>query len=128
MKKTVNLPANVFKHEICETQDDFYKFLFVIARSNSDSSEEMEYNVFGLRLLLHEYAALILNGEMDPYQLPKFVVENESRSFRDLIHSVNEEMAELGVPMKEGEGGKMEFDYEEIHRVSNEIRRNRGKA
>ena len=97
----------------CQDQTDFHKLFFGITRAGCDDSEEIPFFLFGVRLLLHEYLALVLRGDLEPYEISEGVKQAELDGFKDFIANINEQLVKAGIPTKE-EGGKIVFDYEEI--------------
>ena len=125
--KRIQLPVEAATPAFCENQDDFYKMVFSMTRVwAGDSREEMPFVTFGIKLLLHEYFALVCSGKMEPYLLDPAVKENELEGFKAMINYQNQWLTKLGVPMKEGEHGKVEFDYKALNEIIK--RRENGKA
>lgn len=125
-RPSITLPDQVAEPAFCENRDDFYKMVISMARVWADDNrEELEFVTFGVRLLLHEYLALVCSGKMKPYILDPAFKENELEGFKEMINHSNQWLTSLGVPMREGENGKVEFDYGAIDEV---IRRRDGKA
>lgn len=119
-KSTVKLPVEIAEPSFCENESEFYKIFVsqVKVASNGDTEEAMFFTM-GIRILCHEYLALVLSGKMEPFTLPNEFVEREKKFFRDLIHFENEMMQKAGVPLKEGEDGKVDIDIEELKRRVN---------
>lgn len=126
-RPSITLPDQVAVPAFCENRDDFYKMSLSMARVWADDSrEELEFVAFGVRLLLHEYLALVCSGKMEPYILDPAVKKNELEGFKEMINHLNQWLTELGVPMREGEGGKVEFDYKALDEIIK--RRENGEA
>lgn len=125
--KRITLPAEASIPAFCESQDDFYKMVFSMTRVwADDSKEEMPFVTFGIKLLLHEYFALVCSGKMKPYLIDDEIKEQEIEGFKEMINYQNQWLTNIGVPMKEGEHGKVEFDYEALDEIIK--RRNNGEA
>ena len=125
--KRIQLPVEAATPAFCENQDDFYKMVFSMTRVwAGDSREEMPFVTFGIKLLLHEYFALVCSGKMSPYLIDEDVKEKELEGFKEMINYQNQWLTNIGVPMKEGEHGKVEFDYEALDEIIK--RRENGEA
>lgn len=110
------LSEDVTTPRLCQDKDDFYKFIMTTAlTAKCQTGEAM---VLGLRLLLHEYMALVLQGELPPYSLEE-VPETFTKQFCEMIFNVTEYAIAQGVPTKE-ENGKMVLDEEAILRAAEE--------
>lgn len=125
--KKIQLPVEAATPAFCENQDDFYKMVFAMARVWADEcGEEMSFVTFGIKLLLHEYFALVCSGRMKPYLIEEDIKEQEIEGFKEMINFQNQWLTNIGVPMKEGEHGKVEFDYDALDEMIK--RREDGKA
>ena len=103
-----------------ENESDFYKVLISMVKIMSKGDyDDAEFFTMGMRIICHEYLALVLSGKMDPFTLPKEFVEREKETFKDLINFENVMLQKAGVPMFEGEKGKIEIDVEEMKRRAN---------
>ena len=119
-KSTVKLPVEIAEPSFCENESEFYKIFVsqVKVASNGDPEEAMFFTM-GIRILCHEYLALVLSGKMEPLTLSDEFVEREKKFFREVIHLENEMMQKAGVPLKEGRDGKVDIDIEELKRRVN---------
>lgn len=125
--KRIRLPVEAATPSFCESQDDFYKMVFSMAKVWADNcQEDMSFVTFGIKLLLHEYFALVCSGRMSPYLIDDDIKKQEIEAFKEMINYQNEWLTNIGVPMKEGEGGKVEFDYEALDELIK--RRENGKT
>lgn len=125
--KRIQLPVEAATPAFCESQDDFYKMVFAMTRVwAGESREEMPFVTFGIKLLLHEYFALVCSGRMNPYLIDDDIKEQEIEGFKEMINYQNQWLTNIGVPMKEGEKGKVEFDYEALDEIIK--RRENGEA
>lgn len=115
-RQSITLPEHIAAPYFCEDKTDFQKLLFAEAKAQSHDTEETIMFIIGARILLHEYLSLVLSGKMEPYKLDDEFVKKEAKGFKDTIHLVNEEFAKYGVPLVEGEDGKMNIDYEALHK------------
>ena len=103
-----------------ENESDFYKVLISMVKIMSKGDyDDAEFFTMGMRIICHEYLALVLAGKMDPFTLPKEFVEREKETFKDLINFENVMLQKAGVPMFEGEHGKVEIDVKEMKRRAN---------
>ena len=101
-------------------ESEFYKiFISMIKIISKGDYEDATFWTIGFRILLHEYLALVLNGEMEPFTLDKEFIDRNKDTFRDLINYENEMLQKAGVPLKEGKDGKVEIDIEEMKRRVN---------
>ena len=98
----------------CENEGDFHKLCVAACRAHTDTAEDAMMFVIGLRTILHEYLALVLSGKMKPYEMDEEWVEKEMDGFKETIACMNEYFTKIGMPMYEGENGKMEIDYKKI--------------
>lgn len=113
-KPRIQIEEQIADPYFCETEGDFHKLCLAACRAHSEDPEEAQIFVTELRVLLHEYLALVLSQKMRPYEMSKEWVEHEMGGFKDTIACVNEFFTEIGLPMYEGENGKMEIDYKKI--------------
>ena len=98
----------------CETEGDFHKMCIAACRAHANDPEDAKLFVTGLRVILHEYLALVLSKKMKPYEMDKEWVKGEMDGFKGTIACMNEYFAKIGLPMYEGKNGKMEIDYKKI--------------
>lgn len=98
-----------------ENESEFYKVMVSLVKimSKGDYDDATFYTI-GLRILLHDYFALVLTGKMKPLTIPDEFIEREKNTFRELIDFENVMLQKAGVPMFEGEDGKVEIDFEKI--------------
>lgn len=109
MIDVAKLPKAVTTPNVCEDAQDFYKlFLSQIATL---PPEERDHYANGVRIIMHEYLALVLSGKLKPYK--DKIGKRAKKDFRELIHAINEVLVESGVPMKE-EDGKIILDLDFI--------------
>ena len=114
--RKLELPADTGTPYFCEDQSDFHKLILGHVEALCEDAEEAAFLTMGTRIICHEYLALVLSGQMGPYQMDSKRVDMNKEGFRNMIHAMNERLVARGVPMKEGEGGKVEIDYEQIHK------------
>ena len=110
----IHIPVNAGKPALCQDQSDFHKLFLGITRAECDDPEDIPFFLFGLRLLLHEYLALVLTGKLPPYQIADEVAQAELEGFKEFINHINLELTKMGIPTKE-EDGKIVFDYDKIN-------------
>lgn len=108
------LPAEVADTYFCEDSSDFHKLVLGHVESLCHNNEDAAFLTLGTRIICHEYLALILSGQMKPYEMNEEWVELNQEGFRNMIHTINERLVARGVPTKEGEGGKVEIDYDKL--------------
>ena len=113
-KPSIQIEEHIADPYFCETEGDFYKLCVATCRAHTDAPEDAMMFVIGLRTILHEYLALVLSEKMKPYEMDEEWVENEKDGFKGTIAYMNEYFAKIGMPMYEGENGKMEIDYKKI--------------
>lgn len=113
-KPSIKIEEQIADPYFCETEGDFHKLCVAACRLHSDDPEEAQLFVTELRVILHEYLALILSQKMKPYEMDKEWVEREMDGFKSTISCMNEYFVKIGLPMYEGENGKMEIDYKKI--------------
>ena len=117
-RPSIQIEEQIADPYFCETEGDFHKLCIASCRVHSDSPEEAEIFVTGLRVILHEYLALVLSQKMKPYEMDEEWIEHEKEGFKSTIACMNEYFTKIGVPMYEGENGKMEIDYKKIQEES----------
>ena len=113
-KPSIKIEEQLADPYFCETEGDFHKLCIATCRVHTESPEEARIFVSGLKVILHEYLALVLSQKIEPYEMDKEWVENERDDFKSTIACVNEYFAKIGLPMYEGKNGKMEIDYKKI--------------
>lgn len=113
-KPSIQIEEQIADPYFCETEGDFHKLCVAMCRAHANTSEDATMFVIGLRTILHEYLALVLSEKMKPYEMDKEWVEKEMDGFKGTIAYMNEYFTEIGMPMYEGENGKMEIDYKKI--------------
>lgn len=113
-RPSIQIEEQIANPYFCETEGDFHKLCVAMCRTHTDISEDAVMFVIGLRTILHEYLALVLSEKMKPYEMDKEWVEKEMDGFKGTIACMNEYFAKIGMPMYEGENGKMEIDYKKI--------------
>ena len=122
-RKTLRLSSDIGKTLVCKDRDDFTKFFYSLACMFAEPSDELEskkdrvgFMIESMQMLMHEYMALVLSGELEPYNI-KFGSEedrNESiKAFRQGMIIMTERLMKSGVPMREKDG-RYEIQYEEL--------------
>lgn len=124
--ETVVLPNELRNPMFCKDKDDFVKFFFVLSGRFSKNFEIVDNNGNGMtttkvtiesmRMLLHEYMALVLSGKMEPYLFDYASEEDKElclKAFRDMCLDATGAMMESGVTMKEV-NGKYQIDYDSL--------------
>lgn len=107
LPKTVTTPA------ICRDADDLLKFIMVYVYASRTMTEiPGEIQADGLRSLLHDYLALVLQGKVAPFEVTKD--ESEVEAFRTVSLIITQKMMDnTDIPFKE-EDGRIKFDLSEI--------------
>ena len=107
LPKTVTTPA------ICRDADDLLKFAMVyIFASSTRADIPGEVQADGLRSLLHDYLALVLQGKVAPFEVTKD--EGEVEAFREVSLFITQKMMDnTDIPFKE-EDGRIKFDLPEM--------------
>lgn len=113
-RPSIQIEDQIADPYFCETEGDFHKLCLAECRAHTGTSEDAVMFATGLRVLLHEYLALVLSQKMKPYEMDKEWVEREMDGFKGTIACMNEYFAKIGLPMYEGRNGKMEIDYKKI--------------
>ena len=119
-RPSIQIEEQIADPYFCETKGDFHKLCIATCKLYSNNPEEAQLFATGLRIILHEYLALVLSQKMKPYEMDKEWVKNELDGFKGTIACMNEYFAKIGVPMYEGENGKMEIDYKKIQEEAEE--------
>lgn len=107
------LPKSVTTPAICRDADDFLKIIMVYiyaSRAGADIPGEIQAN--GLRSVLHDYLALVLQGKVAPFQVTKD--KGEVEAFREVSLIITQRMMDnTDIPFKE-EDGRIKFDLPEM--------------
>lgn len=113
-RPSITMPDHIADPYFCEDKEDFYKLCLSECRAHSRDTEDMTMYMIGLRIVLHEYLALVLSKKMEPYEEDEAWVENEREGFKGMIDMINEYYAGIGVPIREGENGRIKVDYKKL--------------
>ena len=122
-QKTVRLSSDIGKTLVCRNRDDFTKFFFslvcMLVEPNDESESKQDragFVIESMQMLMHEYMALVFNGELDPYNI-KFGSEEDRdesiKAFRQGMILMTERMMKSGIPMQE-KGGRFEIQFDEL--------------
>lgn len=114
VQRKTELPRKVADTYFCEDAGDFHKLILGHVEALCDNTEDAAFLTMGTRIICHEYLALVLTGKLGPYEMNDEWVKMNKEGFKDMIHTINERLVARGVPTKEGEGGKVEIDYDKI--------------
>lgn len=117
MKDSIILPNEVRETMFCESESDFHKMLLAQIKAVGDSPEEQEFLATAFRVTCKEYLALVCQGKMKPYSFPKEFVEREKEDFKSTLLEMNDLLVQAGVPIKEGDDGKIEIEYEALNEM-----------
>lgn len=110
------------KPYFCENKSDFHKMCLAAIKIWMAGIDDPEFLTLNLRVMFHEYLAMVLSGEIQPYAMPEEWVAEESDGFKSLMNSINETMIDIGFPIKEGEEGKVEIDYDAFNKIVEDMR------
>ena len=119
-KDSVMLPEHTRQPIFCRDRHDYVKLYFAILKSCSDSFEEMSALNDTFKALCHDYMALVLQGEIRPYNIKFADKETEKvvrQDFEELMAEVSGQMVEQGVPTKEDGKGRIIFDDDEMRNL-----------
>lgn len=107
------LPKSVTTPAICRDADDFLKFIMIyVFTSSTDANIPGEVQADGLRSLLHDYLALVLQGKVAPFEVTKD--KGEVEAFREVALRLTQRMMDnTDIPFKE-ENGRIKFDLPEM--------------
>lgn len=114
MTDKITLPEELRDPYFCEDESDFFKLFFAHGKSLCESEEDFRMFTIGIKIMMHEYLALILSGKIKPFLMHPEIVKQEMPGFKEVMHNINEELTKAGVPMVETEEGKMKLDMETI--------------
>lgn len=104
----------------CEDETDFHKLILAHVRSVAHDNEDALFLTTGIKVICHEYFALVCQHKIKPYLFSKEWVDSEKEGFHQAMNLMNEMMAKSGVPIKEGKNGKVEINYDDFERVMKE--------
>ncbi len=104
----------------CESESDFHKLILAHVKSVARNTEDALFLTAGIKIICHEYFALLCQHKIKPYTFSKEWVDNERDGFKEAMNLVNEVIVKSGVPIKEGENGKVEINYDDFERVMKE--------
>lgn len=111
-KQEIKLNKRAFDPMFCRDGDDFIKLVFVtLTAFAGDEEGDIDSMSIGTRVILHEYLALVLNGELEPFVFDDEFIKQETPGFRQAMHLANVVLASAGIKMNETDDGKMEIDY-----------------
>lgn len=108
------------KPYFCEDIADFHKLMLAESKVHAPDPEEAQLFLVGIRVLLHDYLALVMSGKMAPYEMDEDFVEREQGAFREVMNYVNADLMQSDIPLVEGENGKLEVDYEKLRKKAEE--------
>lgn len=107
----MKFPKSVTTPAICRDGDDFAKLLLAFCL---DPPGDMPFLTFaaGVRQLLHEYLALVLRGDIEPYK----DTPNEStvKDFRELASHITQLLIQEDPTMIKEVDGRMTIDFDGI--------------
>lgn len=107
------LPKIVTTPAICRDADDLLKLIVVyIYASRTEADIPGEVQADGLRSLLHDYLALVLQGKVAPFEVTK--EKGEVEAFREVSLFITQKMMDnTDIPFRE-EDGRIKFDLPEM--------------
>lgn len=108
---------------VCRDKDDFTKLFLAVAmtmaegRHGETDKDAVGFNIESLRILLHEYLALVFKGRLEPYNI-KFASEQDQEEsinmFRESMLLISERLMESGVPMQETDDGRTSIMFDKL--------------
>ena len=110
----ITLEDQIADPYFCEDKTDFQKLLYGHVCAATPDFEHRAVLAVGLQIICHEYLALVLSKKITPYEMDKEFVENELPAFKKMMHLINSELNEIGIPFTEGPNGKLNIDYETL--------------
>lgn len=113
-RPSIQIEGQIADPYFCETESDFHKLCLAECRAYTDNGEDAQIFMTGLKIMLHEYLALVLSQKIKPYEMERRWVKDEMDGFKATINYMNELFTKIGLPVYEGENGKIEIDYEQI--------------
>lgn len=116
-RPSIQLEDRIAEPYFCEDRGDFYKLCLANCHAFTDDMEDSEYFAFFIRLVCHEYLALVLSKKIEPYEMSKEVVEHEMPGFKQMLGLMNEVIVGAGVPTYESDDGKIKIDYDEMDKI-----------
>lgn len=126
----MKFPKSVTEPGLCKDGEEFLCLMFgFIATANEGDPTEALAFADTLKLLFHEYLALTLRGDLEPYR--GTVSGAAQRQYRDLMMSLKQVLAEADAPMVEGDDGSFGLDFETLmkgHDMSHCVVKKHGKS
>ena len=117
-KQELKLNERALNPMFCESGDEFIKLTFMTLMSFAGDPEiDVDHMTLGIRVLLHEYLAMVLRGEIEPYVFDDNFIESEKSGFKQAMSLANYALAMAGVDTIETEGGKIEIDYDKLMKL-----------
>lgn len=117
-KQELKLDKRAFDPMFCDSGDEFIKLTFMTLMAFAGDPEgDVEHMTLGIRVLLHEYLAMVLRGEIEPYIFDDDFIKSEKPGFRHTMSLANYALAMAGVDTIEAEGGKIEIDYDKLMKL-----------
>lgn len=126
---TTNKPKSVTEPFMAKDEDEFIKSLFVVATTipvmikdgRIDETEATIMFVDMFKMMAHDYHALAMAGKIGEYEFdkndPKCEFHEMRKMFEDSLSRLTICLAQDGVPVVEGENGKLKIDYEKMHEM-----------
>lgn len=112
---------------MCNDEDEFTKSLFIITvtipnmlkmgKISEVEASAMYVDMF--KMMAHDYLALAMSGKMPMYEFSGKDGEEYKdirKIFEDSLSNLNVQLAMSGVPVHEGDNGKLVIDYEKMHK------------
>lgn len=110
---SITLDDSLRKPHLCEDETDFYKFMLFIVEGMAEDQEEADSLIVAMKVLLHEYLALVLSEKISPYA-GDGPDEETIKAFREAMTGVTKMMIDLGIPMVETDNGKLTVDMDAV--------------
>ena len=109
---------------LAEDENDLRKLIFMASTIPPalamEGEADLEYITMMLadiiQVIARDYHVLVASNKMEPFHCKGKTddLKEVRQSFKDSINDLNVKFAENGVPLKEGEGGKVEIDIDKL--------------
>lgn len=106
MKKDLFSDPNICEPYFCRDASDFAMVTFACT---------IDDDVTGIKILCHEYLALLLQGKINPYTSAAPPTEAEKKDFREFCTNTLAKFPDL---VKEDKDGSVRLDFDKIARLS----------
>lgn len=115
--KTVKMHKSVIEPFLLEDQNDFQKMYLWLVQSAQMPDEFKTMYTDLLKIMLHDYTALVLSDKIDPYLFDDDISTLDDTYKAEFMALINQFMLKWGVPLKE-QKGKMVIDPSQLSKKS----------